>query len=503
MIDPQTPAPQVLVRNEQWFRKRIRDLEGEARGLRVQIQERDESYSQVAAALSAVDPYPAFQYREPRKTALEVIPVLDISDLHIGEVVEACEVEGYNAFNWEIAQAGLFGIVDDFMQWVTIQAEHYKIEQCVLLCKGDYISGDIHDELRVTNEWPLPVQTAKAGWLLGEVFRILAGRFKRVVAYEVGADNHGRLQKKPQAKQKSANSMSFLVQYIANAAASRCSNFYPVVAEGMKLLAPINGHRFLVEHGDSIKGWMGIPLYGIARMAGKESMRRMDATRGFDYYSVAHFHVPCWDQKYLLMNGSLTGTTEFDHACGRHALPCQAAYLVHPAYGVFNFTSFLRTDVKEQLLRERIRPEGQSAHMPTPRVVPSSCNTAVNIEPAANLQPPEKKAQSNRARVHGRDVIMTPVQDSARVVNSAAPTEPSRPPILRRFRALPCFKCTLVFTPAFAGTRYCERCRTITCRECGVVKTFKKFEPNRTVCSLSCAGKAGNKSARRKGAIPS
>jgi hypothetical protein len=37
------------------------------------------------------------------------------------------------------------------------------------------------------------------------------------------------------------------------------------------------------------------------------------------------------------MNGSLSGTTEFDHSCGRHAAPAQTSFLVHPKYGIFDF----------------------------------------------------------------------------------------------------------------------------------------------------------------------
>ena len=342
--------PQVEIVNEQFLRKRIRDLERQAIGLRVSLQARDEFKGEVASAVASCDPYPAYKYRPGSNSkSLAIVPVLDISDWHIGEIIDADEVEGYNIFNWEIAQAGIFALLEDFIQWVGIQRAHYRIEECALFCKGDYISGDIHDDLKATNEWPLPVQTAKAGWLLGEAFRIVSGHFKRVTAYEVGADNHGRLQRRPQAKSKASNSMSYLVQYIANAAAERCADFKPIIAKGMKLVADVNGKRFLIEHGDTIRAWSGIPLYGIQRSAAREAMRRMDGIHGYDYYSIGHFHVPNWLEGRILVNGSLSGTSEFDHSCGRHALPAQVAYLVHPVYGIFNFTSFLRRDVKVAL----------------------------------------------------------------------------------------------------------------------------------------------------------
>ena len=41
-----------------------------------------------------------------------------------------------------------------------------------------------------------------------------------------------------------------------------------------------------------------------------------------------------------IVNGSLSGTSEFDHSCGRHASPCQVAYLMHGKHGLFNLVPF-------------------------------------------------------------------------------------------------------------------------------------------------------------------
>jgi hypothetical protein len=181
---------------------------------------------------------------------------------------------------------------------------------------------------------------------MGEAFRILCSHFKSVVAIECGADNHGRLQKKPQGKQKALNNMSYLVHHIANASADKCSNFHPIMSNGMKLCESVNGKRFLVEHGDTIKSHMGFPWYSLARSIGREALRRMQTDCGFDYYSIAHFHTPNLIEGRTIVNGALSGTSEFDHACGRHAQPCQIAFLVHPIHGIFDFTPFLRRDVR-------------------------------------------------------------------------------------------------------------------------------------------------------------
>jgi hypothetical protein len=333
------------------LRKLNKELERNLGKTQAKLGAQKEYVDQVCGAVTALPPYPQFLYTHAQQPKNPIIPNLDISDLHTGELIQSSQVEGLNKYNWRIEQEGLFGIVEDFLKWVEIHRKWFTIEQCNITLKGDYISGDIHQELQTTNEFPLPVQTAKAGTLLGEVFRMICGHFKLVTVIECGADNHGRLQHKPQAKQKAANSMSFLVHHIANAAASKCNNFRPIMSDGMMIRHTINGKSFLVTHGDTIKSVMGFPWYSLGRMIGREALRRMGHPKlTFDYFSIGHFHTPMFIENKTIVNGSLSGTSEFDHSCGRYAIPCQVAFMVHPKHGVFNFSPFVRGDVKHKRL---------------------------------------------------------------------------------------------------------------------------------------------------------
>lgn len=322
------------------LRQQIRTLTKERAKLAERIGAQDEFAALCSANIAAAEPFPKFRYSRTAKSANPIAAVLDFSDWHIGEVVNTREVEGFNKFNWAIAQERAFSIVTDFLRWVDVQRSAYCIEDCTICGKGDYVSGDIHPELLATNEFPLPEQSVNAGMLLGECVRRIAAHFKRVTVEAVGADNHGRLVRKPQAKQKSSNNMSFIVHAMAARMTERNNNVKWNIAEGMKQLATINGFKFLIEHGDTIRGQMGIPYYGFQRLVGKEAVRRMNTAKGFDYLSIGHFHVPAFIEGRTLVNGSLSGTTEFDHSCGRHAAPSQIAYFVHRKHGIFNLTPF-------------------------------------------------------------------------------------------------------------------------------------------------------------------
>jgi hypothetical protein len=308
--------------------------------LRKALGRQQEFADQVALAVRASQPVKPMVYR-PGKVPLERIEaVLNLGDWHIGEVTEAGQTEGFGEFNYGIAVRRLDAVTDAYLKWVETHRKGLRIPECTLILSGDWVSGDIHEELRRTNEFDLPEQTAKAGLLLGEVIRKVAPHFEKVQLVAVGGDNHGRLTVKPQSKGRVTNNMSYMVYALAKAYTSGLGNLSWITAEGQTVLAPIGGHKFLCEHGDGIKSQLGFPYYGMGRKLGKEAARRMNTDKGFHYWSLGHFHVPCIIQGNTLINGCLSGTSEFDHGQGRWAAPAQVGFLVHPRHGLFNWVPF-------------------------------------------------------------------------------------------------------------------------------------------------------------------
>ena len=261
------------------LRHKAGQLESQNEKLHRQLGSQKELVREVKSAVLAADPFPRFYFKRSQDRS-RVAACFAFSDWQIGEQINKDETEGFGQFNYKIAEARIFYIVNSFLDWIETQRSAYRIDECAIAGIGDYISGDIHRELSVTNEFPVPVQTAKAGLLFGECLRRIAPHFKTVTVFEVGADNHGRLNPKPQFKQKAANNMSHLVHVIANAHVERCQNITPVMAQGIKYLANIAGKKFLIEHGDTVKAWMGVPYYGMEREAGREARRRMGNNKG-------------------------------------------------------------------------------------------------------------------------------------------------------------------------------------------------------------------------------
>lgn len=300
----------------------------------------------VKESIAALEPLPPIAYQIPRKlqSSAEIAAVVKFSDWHIGERVRREETENLNEFNYTIAQERVREITGKIVGWTATHRMAFKISRLYVFCEQDFISGDIHDELRRTNEFPVPVQAVKAGSILAQSVATLAAHFDEVVLVEVGGDNHSRLTQKPQAKQKSINSFGYVVYAILNTLVEKHKNIRIESSEAMTLLVDVVGQKFLCEHGDTVRGWMGTPYYGLARHKGREAVRRMIVRKqqdiGFDYISCGHFHVPAIIEENILVNGALNGTTEYDHACGRHAKPAQVSFMCHRKYGIFDWTAW-------------------------------------------------------------------------------------------------------------------------------------------------------------------
>jgi len=338
VVDDVNPSPALtkLRKDNAKLRTRVDEL-------KLALGEDEEYFDVIRKSIDAIEPLPLIPYEPPedKKTIGSALSaVLVLSDWHIGEYVEPDEIEDFNTFNWLIAQRRVHYLCEKLIAWANIQRIAAKIEELVIIVAGDLISGDIHQELQVTNEWPVPVQNVKAAYLLSKAVSQLAPHFKKVRVEFVTADNHARRTKKPQYKQTGFNSEGYVIAFLAKERLRAHKNVEFNVHSKIKTNVPICGFPYLCQHGNTIRGWAGYPWYGVDRQVSREAKaRRMMPTKTFYKCIIGHFHTPLKTMDYIV-NGSLTGTTELDHGQGRHAPPCQVAFLVHPKYGDFNFNEF-------------------------------------------------------------------------------------------------------------------------------------------------------------------
>lgn len=279
---------------------------------------------------------------EDKKVKSPCTAVMQWCDWHYGAVQGAEELEFMEgAFSPEIAEARITQLNSDFVKWVEVLRSGYNIDELVIIDVGDNISGDIHDELKITNAFPTPVQAFNCGVFKGGAICSLAQYFKKVTVHFLVPDNHSRLTKIPQAKQSGLNSHNYTVGHVTDLVCGKQPNVDFNIYYSYTKTVEVANRIYLLTHGHGIKGWSGFPYYGAERFVSREALVRLQEPEFNRFHKclMGHFHAPLWHPWYWI-GGSVSGTDSYDRQAGRRSKPMQTAWIIHPRKGEFNKTEF-------------------------------------------------------------------------------------------------------------------------------------------------------------------
>lgn len=267
------------------------------------------------------------------------IPILFTSDFQWGEVVTPSELDGINAFNVDVAIRRYRRLIERTIDLCKAHMVNPSYPGMIYLRGGDAVSGEIHQELRETNELQsIPAVRSlveQEAWGIAELLK----HFPRIRVISVPG-NHGRTTFKPQSKRYAETNYDTLSAWMLESwfkaqGEKRVSFWTP---ESGDALFNVYGWKFLLTHGDRIgsrggQGFIG-PAATIAR--GMKKTRDFYATLGqsIDYILVGHFHTRM-ELEYGFANGCLPGYSEYarDFRAAPRP-PEQWLFFVHPLYGV-------------------------------------------------------------------------------------------------------------------------------------------------------------------------
>ena len=265
------------------------------------------------------------------------IPVLFASDFQWGEVIKPNELDGINAFNGEIARARYRRLIERTVDLCKHHMVNPDYPGIVYLRGGDMVSGEIHQELRETNEMQsIPavidlVEQEVAG------IRVLVERFGKVHVISVPG-NHGRTTIKPHAKLFVATNYDYLIACVLERefrGDKRVTFSTPMSGDARFALF---GWWFLLTHGDRIGSSGGQGFIGPAATITRGMKKLVDYYTALgqhvDWTLVGHFHTRM-ELEYGLSNGSLTGYSEYAKQFRMKPQPPeQWLFFVHPVHGL-------------------------------------------------------------------------------------------------------------------------------------------------------------------------
>lgn len=337
-----TPGPveemSEMAQEVQDLKDQIRALNGELRTTRRE-NITSQAVRKVILGLADQSPSPPTWTLRPDKMGDAGIPILKISDLHWGEVVDPAAVNGVNEYNTAIAHKRMRRLIEKTLSLCFNHMVGTNYPGIVVNLEGDLISGDIHNELRETNDLTTMQSFLDLYEVLIWALGTLADHFERVFVTCVPG-NHGRLTVRPVFKGRNYSNWDWLMGCFLEKhfKADKRVNFH--VPDGTDAHFSVAGHRIMSTHGDCLGTAGGDGIIGfigpLVRGRLKTSKQADSLNMAYDTLSVGHYHTHLPLVPKVLANGSMIGFNEFakDKLRAEAEPPSQTLYFVHPDIGI-------------------------------------------------------------------------------------------------------------------------------------------------------------------------
>lgn len=275
--------------------------------------------------------------RQIPPTKVRGTPTLFLSDLHWGEVVFSKQVNGVNHYDLPTARNRLRHTTEAFLSLCYDELSRPDYPGVVMPLGGDCISGNIHEELRETNDAAVLECVADVEDHIARSIMTVAKEAKNVfVPCVVG--NHGRMDRKPRAKNGVVDNLEWLVYEMLRKRFASSENITVIVPNSFDCLYTVHGHRYLMTHGDQFKGGSGItgPLLPWKRGQQKKAAVYSAVDQDFDFLIMGHWHQAALLPGGIIVNGSLKGYDEYAFRMGfEFQLPQQVMWITDPKHGIW------------------------------------------------------------------------------------------------------------------------------------------------------------------------
>lgn len=273
-----------------------------------------------------------------------------LTDTHWDEVVKPEEVSYLNAYNRQIAEIR-------FRSWsekvASLPRDYMKGVDLVglaIFATGDLFTGDIHAELKESNEDILYASVIH--WVENTIAALeLLEREYVQVSVSAVVGNHGRSTIKPVFKGRAHSNIEWLFwRVVESRMGDRGSKIQFNVSDAMDLNVEIYGRNHLLTHGDQFHGGTGISGAYAPLSLGqhRKSVRQMAAGIPMDTMHMGHFH-----QYFVLpglqVGGSVKGYDEYAYGLNlRPEAAKQALWLTTPEHGTTIHMPVLLQDRKAE-----------------------------------------------------------------------------------------------------------------------------------------------------------
>lgn len=294
------------------------------------IEENESLREKLDAALAIREGARGHAIRAGSKMRGEATVVAVASDWHIEERVDRESVNGLNAYDLGISERRAEQFFRTLLKLSKIEGQHTKVKHVVLALLGDFISGNIHDEIVETTALrPVEASIRAQEYIVSGIDYLLKNSdFDITVVCHSG--NHGRITKTVHFATENGNSLEYMMyksiaSYFRHEKRARF-----IIPNAYHSYMDIYGHIVRFHHGHSIKYGGGIG--GISIPVNK-AIAQWNRSRTADIDVFGHFH-QAYDGGNFIANGSMIGYNAYAMSIkAGYERPAQMVFCMHSKLG--------------------------------------------------------------------------------------------------------------------------------------------------------------------------
>lgn len=252
------------------------------------------------------------------------------SDWHVEEDVQRAATNGLNEYNLQTARWRAEEFFRSTLRLIQIFQKDTQIDNLVLALLGDFISGNIHDDIAENNNLGATEALIFAEELLISGIQFLLDNSELNIIVPCHSGNHARTTKEQRMATENANSFEYYMYHVMAKHFAGNKRVKFMISESYVSYLPVYNYTIRFHHGHGMRygggvGGLFIPAY--------KAISRWNDGRRADIDCFGHFH-QFRDGGSFICNGSLIGYNAYAVAGGfSYEAPKQVMFVIERERG--------------------------------------------------------------------------------------------------------------------------------------------------------------------------
>ena len=325
-----TPEEEIVAQKQKFHQRDEKKFNDKK--FKLLIQDNEKLQKELEASLQMEKGInPIFIEKKVSNNDSEAVAVILASDFHLEEIVKPETVNGLNKFNLAIAEERAKQFFQNGLKLLLKEQQNARIDTLVLALLGDFISGNIHEELLENCSLrPIEAIIFAENILIGGIdFLLENSNVNLIIPCHVG--NHTRITKKIHISTEKGNSLeTFMYHHLKNHFKNNARVTF-IISDGyLSYLTLFNNFTIRFHHGHAVKYGGGV---GGLTIPVNKALAQWQKLKHADLDCFGHFH-QFFDGGNFICNGSLIGYNAFAIMIkGGYEKPKQAFFLVDKKRG--------------------------------------------------------------------------------------------------------------------------------------------------------------------------